>query len=60
MRYLDIAAGDLHSAARRSDGSLVMWGIDTFGVLQAPPLPPGLTYTDVALGRRHRWQEVGM
>lgn len=38
------------SVARRSDGSIVQWGY-TWGVV--PPLPPGLSYVEIAAGNSH-------
>jgi hypothetical protein len=38
------------SLARRSDGSVVAWGLDKFGLLAVPELPDGMTYIDIAAG----------
>lgn len=39
--------------ARRSDGSAVYWGENYWGECDVPPLPPGLTYTNIAAGCTH-------
>jgi hypothetical protein len=48
-----VAAGSLHSVARRNDGSIVAWGDNEFGQCNVPGLPPGLTYVEVAAGYAH-------
>ena len=37
----------------RSDGALVAWGLNTNGQCDVPPLPPGLSYVEVAAGSSH-------
>ena len=39
--------------ARRSDGSVVAWGLNTNGQCNVPALPAGLTYVQVAAGDYH-------
>ena len=39
--------------ARRSDGSLVAWGLNTSGQCNVPSLPPGVTYVEIAAGGSH-------
>jgi hypothetical protein len=48
--YVEVAAGDSHTVARRSDGSIVAWGQNWYGQCNAPALPPGLSYVEVAAG----------
>ena len=48
LTYVEIAAGDDHTAARRSDGSVVAWGTTHYGQCNVPPLPAG---PDVRRGR---------
>ena len=40
--FVEIAAGAYHGVARRSDGSVVAWGYNTYGQCNVPALPPGL------------------
>ena len=44
-------AGRYHTVARRSDGSVVAWGDNTYGQCNVPPLPAGLAYVEIARGR---------
>jgi hypothetical protein len=53
LTYVDVAAGDWHSVARRSDGSVVAWGDNGNGQCNVPALPPGLSYVEVAAGSAH-------
>jgi hypothetical protein len=39
--------------ARQSDGSIVVWGKDDFGLLDVPALPDGLVYVEAAAGIFH-------
>jgi len=40
--------------ARRSDGAVVAWGpSNSFGQLNVPALPPGITYVEIAVGTYH-------
>jgi hypothetical protein len=39
--------------ARRSDGSVVAWGDNSYGQCNVPALPSGLAYVEIAAGRRH-------
>jgi len=48
--FVEVAAGRHHSVARRSDGSVVAWGGNWGGQCDVPPLPPGLSYVEVAGG----------
>jgi hypothetical protein len=46
--FVELAAGDFHTVARRSDGSVVAWGDNRYGQCNVPALPPGLSYVEVA------------
>ena len=39
--------------ARRSDGSVVAWGDNTYGQNNVPPLPSGLSYVEIDAGYSH-------
>lgn len=51
--FVQIASKFLHSAARRTDGTLAVWGDNSHGQCNQPPLPSGLTYVHVSTGERH-------
>jgi hypothetical protein len=53
LTYVEVAAGAAHTLARRSDGTVVAFGLGSSGQLAVPPLPPGLAYVEVAAGARH-------
>jgi hypothetical protein len=53
LSYVEVAAGLYHNIARRSDGSLVVWGDDTWVGSGVPALPAGLSYVEVAAGAYH-------
>jgi hypothetical protein len=53
VTYVQIAGGDEHCLARRSDGIVVAWGYDGYGECGVPPLPPGTTYVDIAATNYH-------
>jgi len=53
LTYVELAAGFLHSLARRSDGSVVAWGNNFNGQCDVPDLPLGLTYIEIAAGYWH-------
>ena len=40
IAYVEITAGDQHTVARRSDGSVVAWGDNPYGQCNVPALPP--------------------
>jgi hypothetical protein len=46
-RYVEIDSSDHHCVARRSDGSVVAWGLNSWGQCNVPALPPGLAYVEV-------------
>jgi hypothetical protein len=48
-----VSAGTIHSVARRSDGSVRVWGDCTGGVCSVPALPAGQSYVDIAAGGFH-------
>ena len=51
--FVEIAAGGNHTVARRSDGSVVAWGSNSWGQCNVPVLPIGLAYVAIAAGGRH-------
>src|SRR5262245_15972141 len=51
--FAEISAGELHTVARRGDGSVVAWGDNSHGQCNVPALPPGLTYVEVAASGNH-------
>src|SRR5262249_16960366 len=63
MTYTKIALGGYAHASYvddqgytlglRSDGTVLAWGSNNFGVLNVPALPGGLTYTDIGAGYSH-------
>jgi hypothetical protein len=53
LSYVEIATGQLHSLARRSDGSVVAFGDDFSGQCNVAPLPSGLSYLGIAAGAGH-------
>jgi hypothetical protein len=48
LSYVQVSLGRNHSVARRSDGSVVAWGSNAYGVCNVPVLPPGLSSVDIA------------
>lgn len=48
--FVEIAAGGSQGVGRLSDGSVVVRGNDGHGQNNVPPLPPGLSYVEVAVG----------
>jgi hypothetical protein len=55
VAYVDLATGPgaLHSLARRSDGSVVAWGLNEYGQCNVPSLPAGVTCVEVSTGWGH-------
>jgi hypothetical protein len=53
LTYVAIDAGDDHSLALRSDGTLVTFGYNLQGILDVPGLPAGLAYVEAAAGFDH-------
>jgi alpha-tubulin suppressor-like RCC1 family protein len=51
--FVQVAAGTSHTLARRSDGSVVAWGNNSYGQCNVPALAPGLSYVEMAAGERH-------
>jgi hypothetical protein len=51
--FAEVAAGEYHTVVRRSDGSIVAWGLNNDGQCNVPTLPTGLSYVEVAAGRFH-------
>ncbi len=45
---VEVAAGDIHTVARRSDGSLVAWGWNSYGQCNVPVLLSGQSYVEVS------------
>ncbi|MFO7660421.1 MAG: RCC1 domain-containing protein, partial [Candidatus Cloacimonadaceae bacterium] len=48
--YMDIAAGDQHSVALRTDGTLIAMGLNSAG---QTTVPAGNNYTMISAGYRH-------
>src|SRR5262245_44258587 len=48
--FVQVTASWLHTVAVRSDGNVVAWGSNYQGQCNVPPLPPGLSYVEVAAG----------
>src|SRR5258708_37357482 len=48
--FVGIAAGGLDTLARRANGTLAVWGDNTWGECEVPALPAGLTYVEAAVG----------
>jgi hypothetical protein len=44
---VEIAAGAFHTVARRSDGSVLAWGDNTYRQCDVPALPPGRSYVQI-------------
>jgi hypothetical protein len=53
LEYVEVAAGQYHNLARRSDGSVIGWGSCSGGTCIVPALPAGLVYVEVATGEKH-------
>jgi alpha-tubulin suppressor-like RCC1 family protein len=53
LAYEEVALGNGHALARRSDGSVVAWGSNVYGELTVPWLPPGMTWVEIAAGMSH-------
>ena len=53
LSYVEVAAGNYYTVARRSDGSVVAWGNNSWGQRNVPALPPGFSYVEVAAGYAH-------
>jgi alpha-tubulin suppressor-like RCC1 family protein len=50
LPFVQVSAGAGHTIARRSNGTLVIWGGNDKGSCVPPVLPAGLTYVDIAGG----------
>jgi hypothetical protein len=51
--FVEVAAGGGHTVARRSNGSVVVWGWNNYEQCNVPALPSGLSYVEVAAGFVH-------
>ena len=51
--FVEIAAGDSHTLARRSDGAVVACGWNYFGQCNVPPMPDGVSCVQLAAGADH-------
>src|SRR5690349_13076354 len=51
--FVEISAGQHHTVARRSDGSIAAWGFNRQLQCIVPALPSGLSYTAVEAGGDH-------
>jgi hypothetical protein len=53
LSWVEVVAGHVQSLGRRSDGSLVAWGDNSYGQSNVPALPTGLAYTGMSGGIYH-------
>ncbi|MGB3967431.1 MAG: hypothetical protein WBO45_11945, partial [Planctomycetota bacterium] len=53
LTYVRVLAGDGHSLAVRSDGTIVMWGANNYGQLNVPTFPAGTSVVSLATGYAH-------
>ena len=53
MTYTAVSCGWYHTAALRSDGQIVVWGMSTWGQRTVPALPSGLSYVSLSAGAYH-------
>jgi hypothetical protein len=53
LSFTAISGGGAHALARLSDGNLVAWGSNAYGVATVPALPAGLTYEAMSAGSTH-------
>ena len=51
--FVEIVAGGQHTLARRSDGSVVAWGLNHAGQCFVPVLPSGLSYVGLTAAGAH-------
>jgi len=59
LTYVEVAAGALHTVARRSDGSVIAWGSNGYGQCNVPSLPAGLGYIQIGAGGFNTVAHVG-
>ena len=60
--FVQVAAGNYHTVARRSDGSVVAWGSNQSSQCTVPALPSGLSYVEATARTVHtvaRWRGEG-
>jgi hypothetical protein len=50
---VQVAGGQSHTLALRSDGTVLGWGHNAYGECFPPPLPPNMTYVAIASGWKH-------
>src|SRR5688572_21341365 len=48
--FVEFALGTGNTAARRSDGSVVVWGRNDAEQCRVPDVPPGLSFVSIAVG----------
>jgi|SRR5688572_1151697 len=51
--FVELAPGSHDTAARRADGSVVVWGRNGDGECRVPPLSSGVTYVALSAGKAY-------
>jgi hypothetical protein len=61
LAYVQVATGSApHSLARRSDGAVVTWGVNSYGLCTPPVLPAGFAIVDVVANGYENVARVGL
>lgn len=51
--FVQVSVGSVNSCGIRSDGSGICWGMNQDGLLNLPPLSPGVTFTQISESNYH-------